>query len=469
MGWSFSARNRQGKCVAGVLCACVAALMVFAAPGLAHEASGEDKVVHLTAESFEPRSLEIEAGKKVIFENADIEGHWPASDDHPMHDGYSGFDPEKPVEPGEEWSFTFEKPGEWGYHDHMNPLLEGKIVVREEGGLLAAIGNLFAALASVFPSGGPDATGDGSKTSSGGGREEQAEPEERYAAMVGEKDPRFALNRLGEEMETDEQLLRSCHPVVHEIGNAAYEKYGDFGKAMTYQDEVCNSGYVHGVIEERFAQSDDVVADMKTMCDRYEPGGYLAWQCYHGIGHGVMYYTSNKLPQALDMCDAFEDDFGGSSCYNGVFMENFGADGELHVSEYVKEGDPLHPCAQQRPRHKADCYVYAPTYFLGSNQGDYAGALDVCEEAEPSFRSSCVLGVGSQAMKENLDDPKLVESVCEKGDPGQTEPCVEGMASLYTNHHGALEPARELCGRLEVSNREACLGTVRAMAPMFGA
>ncbi len=84
--------------------------------------------------------------------------------------------------------------------------------------------------------------------------------------------------------------------MVREIGHAAYEKYDDFGKAMKYQDELCSSGYVHGVIEERFAQSGDILTDMKTMCADYRAGGYLQWQCYHGIGHGVMYYTSNDLP-----------------------------------------------------------------------------------------------------------------------------------------------------------------------------
>ena len=133
----------------------------------------------------------------------------------------------------------------------------------------------------------------------------------------------------------------------------------------------------------------------------------------------------------------------------------------------MKEGEPLYPCAQQKTRHKADCYLYAPTHYLNQNAGDYAGALEVCEAAEPLFQATCSGGVGSQAMKENLDEPKLVESVCEKGGSGQTEPCVKGMASLYANHHGSLKPARELCGRLEGPNREACLDTVGAMAPMF--
>jgi hypothetical protein len=30
---------------------------------------------------------------------------------------------------------------------------------------------------------------------------------------------------------------------------------------------------------------------MQTMCDQYPVGSFLSWECYHGIGHGVMFYT----------------------------------------------------------------------------------------------------------------------------------------------------------------------------------
>jgi hypothetical protein len=70
-------------------------------------------------------------------------------------------------------------------------------------------------------------------------------------------------------------------------------------------------------------------------------------------------------------------------------------------------------------------------------------------------------------MKENLNEPMLVESVCTGGNPERKKPCVEGMVGLYINHHGALEPARELCGRLETPNRDTCHETVRSRAPLF--
>ncbi|MDQ4064271.1 MAG: hypothetical protein M3122_10435, partial [Actinomycetota bacterium] len=127
----------------------------------------------------------------------------------------------------------------------------------------------------------------------------------------------------------------------------------------------------------------------------------------------------------------------------------------------------LYPCAEQAERHKGNCYLYAPTYFLSLNQEDYAGALESCNDAEEHFRRTCAGGVGSQTMKENINDPKLVESACEKGGPEQVEPCVKGLVSLYINHHGSPEPARELCSRLEESSQQACQGAIESHTKRF--
>lgn len=500
---SFMGTNGPGEEMcppAMILCllVCVAvmvgALLGAADPAMAHEDDEGRVVVHVTREGFEPESVEVESGTTVVFENAGSEDHWPASDDHPMHDLYPGFDPGKPLRPNAEWGFTFDKPGTWKYHDHMNPYLTGEIVVQdvagddrgwvetEHGGLFSSIRTFFrgayeTAVSALVPGEEASSTGEArgdetKKDASGGGssglsKGEYESTKDRYTALVRNQNPRVALDRLREETETNDALLRSCHPLVHDIGHEAYEKYGDFGKAMNYQDEVCNSGYLHGIIESHFSESDDVFEDMKTMCKRYAPGSYSSWQCYHGLGHGVMFYTGNDLPRSLDMCDGFEGAFSRSSCANGVFMENFNADQKLHLSEFLKESDPFYPCAEQAERHKADCYVYAPTYYLSLEGNDYASALDRCSGAEAGYESVCAFGVGMQAMKENLNDPKLVESTCTSGEPEQTAPCVRGMVELYANHHGSLDPARELCTRLETSNRPSCYVSVESRSGLF--
>ena len=180
-----------------------------------------------------------------------------------------------------------------------------------------------------------------------------------------------------------------------------------------------------------------------------------------------MYYTANDLPRSLEMCDTFGSSFAQANCSNGVFMENFAADQKLHLSEFLKESDPFYPCAEQADRHKTGCYLYAPTYFLSLHKGDYAGALEWCGGAEDSFKEACARGVGSQTMKENIKDPKFVESIYMGGRSDQIEPCVEGMVGLYINHHGSLEPAKELCGLLKDSNQQACYNSIESNSRLF--
>jgi plastocyanin len=473
--------RRAGAFFCVFACVSVALFLTRTEASFAHEEEeGGSVVVHVTEEGFDPASVEVQSGDTVVFENVDDEGHWPASDDHPTHEIYPTFDPKKPIQPATSWTATLDRLGTWKYHDHMNPTLTGEVVVTKAappGGFFSSVGAVFASAYEATVAGLVGAQED-SASRSGDGRpsgEDTQEPrdgryeekKDEFVALMKKENPRVALDRLRAEIETDDALSRSCHSLVHEIGREAYEEYGDVGEAMKYRDEVCNSGYLHGIIETRFSESEDVFSDMQTMCDGYRERSFLGWQCNHGLGHGVMFYTANDLPRSLEMCDELGNSFASSNCANGVFMENFNADQKLHLSEFLKAEDPFYPCMKQAERHKADCYMYAPTYFLSLHQDDYASALEWCRGAEAGFEAACAYGVGTQTMKENLNDPELVESSCMGGELEQRGPCVEGMAALYVSHSGALEPARGLCARLQPSNRPACYDTVEAHADLF--
>jgi plastocyanin len=86
--------------------------------------------VLITSSGFSPSTLTIKAGDTVTFINKDSNPHWPASDPHPTHTNYPGFDALRPLKTGESYSFTFTKQGTWGYHDHLNPSLRGTIIVK---------------------------------------------------------------------------------------------------------------------------------------------------------------------------------------------------------------------------------------------------------------------------------------------------------------------------------------------------
>lgn len=80
-------------------------------------------------EGFTPKELKIKKGDTVKFVNQSDRKMWVASDNHPAHDIYPEFDQKDITERGAEYQFKFEKPGTWGYHNHMFSNHIAKIIV----------------------------------------------------------------------------------------------------------------------------------------------------------------------------------------------------------------------------------------------------------------------------------------------------------------------------------------------------
>lgn len=80
--------------------------------------------------AFVPAQLTIKNGDIVIFKNESGKSFWPASGPHPEHTNYPEFDPKKAIPTGQDWQFKFTKSGQWGYHDHLNSSVVGRIIVQ---------------------------------------------------------------------------------------------------------------------------------------------------------------------------------------------------------------------------------------------------------------------------------------------------------------------------------------------------
>jgi plastocyanin len=81
--------------------------------------------------AFTPSTVTIKANDYVLFKNKSTVNFWPASDPHPTHTGYPGFDAGKSIAPGGRYTFQFTKIGSWGYHNHFNPSIRGTVVVTQ--------------------------------------------------------------------------------------------------------------------------------------------------------------------------------------------------------------------------------------------------------------------------------------------------------------------------------------------------
>ncbi|MDI6734537.1 MAG: hypothetical protein QMD50_03590 [Patescibacteria group bacterium] len=92
-----------------------------------------------TDAGFAPQTLTTKQGRVVTFKNLSSSKLWPASANHPTHEVYpttggclgSTFDSCRSLASNDTWSFRFDIPGTWGYHDHLNPTKTGTIIVEK--------------------------------------------------------------------------------------------------------------------------------------------------------------------------------------------------------------------------------------------------------------------------------------------------------------------------------------------------
>jgi len=79
--------------------------------------------------AFNPSTVTIQKGQSVEFKNEGGVVH-VASDPHPSHNGYPGFESQGDIGLGESFIFKFEKAGTFGYHNHLMPSEKGRVIVK---------------------------------------------------------------------------------------------------------------------------------------------------------------------------------------------------------------------------------------------------------------------------------------------------------------------------------------------------
>lgn len=85
--------------------------------------------VFFDGEKFVPELVEIKTGETVMFMNRSQGEMYVHADPSDCRGGVPGFDPVSSVGPGESQSFTFVGSGFFGYHDHDNEDIGGKLYV----------------------------------------------------------------------------------------------------------------------------------------------------------------------------------------------------------------------------------------------------------------------------------------------------------------------------------------------------
>ncbi len=396
-------------------------------------------VVLLTDDGFVPKRLDVDQGQLVRFVNRSEKRMWVASSIHPTHEIYPELDAKAPTPTGGDWFFTFDEVGFWRYHNHMASEKAGIVVVT--GATARAIKPLVIETRDTnFKEPESLATGDYV------GLFENDKMLRRWVEEYGPAATVEALYDAQSFMEVD------CHQRAHDLGRYAYDIYGAFAFALASHE--CQSGSLHGSTEALFRDrgTTNLQADVAVLCGS-TPNSFFQHQCVHGVGHGLLAWTSYELYDALPLCDQLDTAFNRESCYSGVFMENVvgGLSGSMgHTTEYLSDDDPHYPCNALDEKYVSPCYYYQTSHMILVYERDFQKLADGCAEAPPTAHRDCFLSMGRDVGQETRGDPAASIEICGYIKvPANHASCTVGSVQDRFWELGGADEAMTLCDMVE--------------------
>ena len=414
-----------------------------------------------TEEGFSPNPVTIEPDDSVLFVNASNSAFWPASNIHPTHEVLPEFDSLGPVAVGQTWMHTFDKPGQWRYHNHLNATHGGLVsaipadpVVPTETPDVNASRDTVSPINISTPTFAPLADED---LPLHAGIQTDDTQLDAFLDMYG---PLAALRVV----QFADHGTDTCHDRAHDIGRLSYQKFG--APAFALAGHECRSGGFHGALEARFAErgTANLAADVAILCS-WSSDPFTRHQCLHGVGHGVMAWTNYEIHQALDLCATVP---GGrtdqGSCYGGVYMENVvgGLTAVMgHTTQWLRDDDPVYPCNVVKPEYQPDCYLFQTSRMSQLLNYDFAAVSKLCTQAPSPSQQSCWSSLGRDISHFSRLDPSASISACQHAPPGEPRTtCLAGaVQNGFWEQHGA-DRSVTFCGMLTDNAATECYRTI---------
>lgn len=267
----------------------------------------------------------------------------------------------------------------------------------------------------------------------------------------------------------------ACHRVVHTIGAASLTRnHGNVARTFAEGSSICWSGYYHGVLEYSLLNVKSyrpgaLGAVARGLCrdamDRMT--GWIAWQCLHGLGHGLMITTGMNLPLALRVCKRLDSWWESDVCKSGAFMENvqpsFGV-----TSRWQREDDSVYPCNAVAREDKTRCYQMVTSHILVAVRGDWARTAEICSQVESGFSSACFGSLGRDASARSNRTPDDITAICAVARPyGGEESCIRAAAMDMTANFTSGARARPLCDVVAGRLRGQCYYGIGVVMSLF--
>lgn len=454
---------------------------------------GDVHSIVLTQNGFFPSEITINKGDIIVFTTSAGKDFWPASDLHPTHGVYPEFDPKRPLNSGESWSFKFEKVGKWNFHDHLRSNYVGVVEVT-------------------------DNSQDSRDKCLDDGGKIQCWQELLNKTMEEEGLPK-TFDLLAELYSKDQLFATECHSFVHEIGKYAYGKF-KVGESFELNSKTsyCGYGFYHGFMET-LLQTTGNIKQAQDFC-KYV-GKKLAGEtldgegaCYHGIGHGAVDGgdpTSWGKPEemilaSLKICKSLAGDdhtqYGKMyRCVSGAYnaLEILSMDKKYKLPQIQK--DPFYICPSQPEEYRQACYtnmipallrltknnlVESEKYIekISDSRGDYFKSpivsdlyhefirlnlnqfeynkkegIKQCHSFRDPFRLSCVEGLSGGHMKYGDPDKAYVKGLafCSTSELKDDERnvCYNSILSRLRIWYSK-EKSREICQNVQKEFQKYC-------------
>jgi hypothetical protein len=244
-----------------------------------------------------------------------------------------------------------------------------------------------------------------------------------------------ALGLIQDFQERDAEIRLSCHPIVHAVGRELFQGVGTIHGAFRFCDQTCQSGCYHGAVERfLWGNARDANAPphvnrailQKKAAEACAPSEALRirYQCLHGLGHAILYFSRYRLTDALEICDQLPDTWSRRSCYGGVFMENLTAASAAMRS--VSTTDYHYPCNQVAPHYRSECYLMQTSRMIEMGLS-LPQLFEQCAEAD-SYRPVCIQSIGRDLSNEARTlGPGSVAAKCALVAGADRAACIRGV------------------------------------------
>ncbi len=231
----------------------------------------------------------------------------------------------------------------------------------------------------------------------------------------------------------------------------------------------CYHGVVIGLLSSLSSspESLEFKEKMQSACDIFiekNQQGFLE-QCIHGVGHAIMVAKNYELFDSLLLCD--ELNIQKSTCYGGVFMENFPQSSSTDLpSKYLPTtSDKLYPCNKLATNFQEQCYIFLTIYHNHIGHGNWTETSKFCQNIPESAQDECFGAIGSSVMP-NAENILQLKDICNvvNGTSKQKLFCYLGIVSAFDDKFGgqnaALIQAVDFCTTLQSEYQPYCFERV---------